>query len=378
MGIGTQSGKVTDINADVIKYINSKGAPSQVPVKDVFLLIGGNGSFLVPYRMDFTSKGSQFSINKFTGSSGSGNTSDRIYSTDGKIIEGIVMKETKKAFTINDHGNTYDLDIKRIAVVVYHDKRHNVISPIITAADVLWTIQDEEEKNETRRLAELDKAESIKKADAQVKPVVKDTQAKTVAAVQKQDPPIQQPAPTNPPPAAKSVKFEDIASNVSREEFEKKALDKTKKLNEYLKVLCNKTADYNERNKAVDLAVTLFINEDAIVQTSSLNSDQRTNHKIRAYLKAIKLYNYDKVEIEWTKLQYVSNLKKAPDGNYYGTVSFEQVFRGYLDGKVVYEDLTVKTGEVILKSYEKMINGVSQEEWEVLLGDISVKTTKSL
>ncbi|MEP6750492.1 MAG: hypothetical protein ABJB86_22335, partial [Bacteroidota bacterium] len=100
--------------------------------------------------------------------------------------------------------------------------------------------------------------------------------------------------------------------------------------------------------------------------------------KIRAYLKAIKLYNYDKVEIEWTKLQYVSNLKKAPDGNYYGTISFEQVFRGYLDGKVVYEDLTVKTGEVILKSYEKMVNGVSQDEWEVLLGDISVKTTKSL
>ncbi len=122
----------------------------------------------------------------------------------------------------------------------------------------------------------------------------------------------------------------------------------------------------------------LACSENSVVQTSSLNSNELSTYKIKAYLKKIKLENYDKVEIEWTKLQYVSNLKKGPDGNYYGTISFEQVFKGYRDGKIAYEDITVKTGEVILKAYEKMINGETHEQWDVMLGDISVKTTKSL
>ncbi|MEP6750993.1 MAG: hypothetical protein ABJB86_24875, partial [Bacteroidota bacterium] len=313
MGIGTQSGKVTDINADVIRYINAKGTASQVPVKDVFLIFSSNGNYLVPYRMDFTNKASQFSIKKFMGSPAAGGATDKIYTTDGKIIAGTVLKESKKAFAINDNGNKYDLDIKRIGVVVYHDGRHNVVSPIITATDILWTMQDEAEKNENKRLADIAKAETARDMaavqvkpvekdtpvqsvakDAPVKPTPKDTQQKAIVSAQKQDTPVKGTAAARTP-AGQSVKFEDIASNVSKEAFEKKALDKTKKLNEYLKVLCDKSADYNERNKAVDLAVMLFINEDAIVQTSSLNSDQRTNHKIRAYLKAIKLYNYDKV-----------------------------------------------------------------------------------
>lgn len=394
MGIGTQSGKITDINTDEIKFINAKGAPSQVNVKDVFLLFNGRGGYLVPYKMDFTNKRSKDVISIFLNPPPTTpRLADYIYTTDGKLIKGNIIKETKKSFTIGDNANKYDLDAKRIAAVIYKDGRHNLVSAVITAADVLWAVYEEDAKNDSKsntgtvQTAPV-KADPVKVDTNAVKtapPAVNEIKKQEVVVQPKKDTEGKKPVPVpdstsraTPPPAVHTTKFEEVITNVSREEFEKKAITKTNQLNEYLKVLCNKTSDYDERNKAVDLAVTLFINEDATVQTSSLNSDNRTTYKIKKYLQTIKLYNYDKVDIEWTKIQYVSNLKKGPDGNYYGTISFEQVFRGYIDGKVAYEDLTVKTGEVVLKAYQKMVNGGSTEEWDVLLGDISVKSTKSL
>ena len=64
------------------------------------------------------------------------------------------------------------------------------------------------------------------------------------------------------------------------------------------------------------------------------------------------------------------------DGNYYGTVSFEQVFRGFIDGRIVYEDLTKKSATVVLKAYEQNKEGSTTDAWDVMLSDIGVKYTK--
>ena len=40
------------------------------------------------------------------------------------------------------------------------------------------------------------------------------------------------------------------------------------------------------------------------------------------------MVQYDNIEIEWTNVQYVRDVKRGVDGNFYGVVSFEQVFRG--------------------------------------------------
>ena len=176
----------------------------------------------------------------------------------------------------------------------------------------------------------------------------------------------------------RTLRFEDVAGNISKAEFEKKALQKTNQLNIYLKVICDRSADYEEINKAIDQSMGLFVDENAMIETSSVNRNDVKRYKVRNYLSHIKLIKYDKIEIEWTNVQYVSDLKQGPDGNYYGVVSFEQVFRGYRDGKLIYEDVTRKNTNVVLKTYEKNIDGNTKSLWDVLLSDIGVISTKSL
>ncbi len=66
------------------------------------------------------------------------------------------------------------------------------------------------------------------------------------------------------------------------------------------------------------------------------------------------------------------------DGNLYGTVSFEQEFRGYRDNQLVYSDVTIKNANVVLKTYDKTYEGTTQKIWDVLLCDVGVSATKSL
>jgi hypothetical protein len=58
-------------------------------------------------------------------------------------------------------------------------------------------------------------------------------------------------------------------------------------------------------------------------------------------------------------------------------VSFEQTFRAYRDGRLVYEDETKKTTEVQLIVYERSLRGNSIQQWDVMLSDVEVLATKT-
>lgn len=178
--------------------------------------------------------------------------------------------------------------------------------------------------------------------------------------------------------SAARARVSSLLGNVSRKEFEAKAEKKTAQFTDYLKILCDKTASYEELNKAVNQAITLFVNEDAVVEISSNNRNSILRLKIRDYLKKVKQIQYDKIEIKWTHVQYVSDLKPGPDGNFYGTVSFEQEFKGYRDGRLVYSDITLKHANVVLKTYAKTYEGSTRRIWDVLLSDVGVVATKTL
>jgi len=75
-------------------------------------------------------------------------------------------------------------------------------------------------------------------------------------------------------------------------------------------------------------------------------------------------------------VDYVSNIRKGSDGKYYGLVSFEQTFRGYNDGRLVYEDETKKTTEVRLIVYDRNLRGNAIQQWDVLLSDVEILGTK--
>jgi hypothetical protein len=178
--------------------------------------------------------------------------------------------------------------------------------------------------------------------------------------------------------SATKARVNALLGSVTRKEFEEKAEKKTVQFTDYLKVLCDKTAGYEELDKAVSQAMTLFVNEDATVEVSSNNRNAVLRLKIRDYLKKVKQIQYDRIEVKWTHVQYVSDLKPGPDGNLYGTVSFEQEFRGYRDGKLVYSDVTLKHANVVLKTYNKSYEGGTRKIWDVLLSDVGVVATKTL
>lgn len=170
--------------------------------------------------------------------------------------------------------------------------------------------------------------------------------------------------------------FEAVAGNVNKSEFEAKASQKTNQFSAYLKILCDKSAPQDERNKAINLALDLFVNEDAIVQTSSITTGSIDSLKIKRYLLKVKMLNYDKIELDWTNVSYVTDVRLAPDNTWRGTITFEQTFKGYRDGQVVYKDITTKKAEVIMKAYTKNVEGQRVSDWDVLLGDIGVKWTE--
>jgi len=86
--------------------------------------------------------------------------------------------------------------------------------------------------------------------------------------------------------------------------------------------------------------------------------------------------NYDKVNIEWYNIEYVSDLQKQPDGTYVGVITIYQKFQAFDKEKgLVYQDVTKKDVTVYVKRKETQIGGRLIGFWDVMLGDIRVKET---
>jgi hypothetical protein len=168
---------------------------------------------------------------------------------------------------------------------------------------------------------------------------------------------------------------EAMLGNVSNEEFKKKALAKIKEFQNCLRILCGIQSSNEAQDYAVDQAVSLFV-EGAIIEVSSAQSNEKKHLRVRDFLEKLRNLPYDGIIITFSHVDYVSNIRKGADGKYYGLVSFEQTFRAYRDGHVVYVDETKKTTEVQLVVYEKNLRGNSVQQWDVMLSDVEVVGTK--
>ena len=156
--------------------------------------------------------------------------------------------------------------------------------------------------------------------------------------------------------------------------FQEKGMIKVNTFKNYLNKIGNKSISQTEGIDAIKNALKLFYGQ-TFVQVSSTSRPDKPKFPTKTYLERVRALNYDKVEIEWAECQYTSNLRKAPDGNYYGYIKFRQRFKGIKDGKVIYEDITDKTIAVILKAYDKAIEGEKVENFDIFLGDIDVMQT---
>ena len=153
------------------------------------------------------------------------------------------------------------------------------------------------------------------------------------------------------------------------------ALEKVRDLSKYVKLIGSKNTPWSEANRVIDRAEELFA-PDAEIGVSSLAKTKIEYYKVRQYLERLMRLNYDRVEIDWYKIQYVSDLQRQPDGTYVGVITIFQTFKGYdAECRLIYQDTTKKDITVYVKRKETQIGGRLIGFWDVLLGDMRVKET---
>ncbi len=124
----------------------------------------------------------------------------------------------------------------------------------------------------------------------------------------------------------------------------------------------------------MDRAEELFA-PGAEIGVSSLNRKKVRYFKVRQYLTHLMTLNYDRVNIDWFNIQYVSDLQKQPDGKYVGVITIYQKFEGVTKEGLKYVDTTKKDITVYVERKTTQIDGMQIGFWDVMLGDIRVKET---
>lgn len=315
---------VSDVQGATIKYkrLENLQGPDYVSLKqDVLLVFKSNGDFMLPGSGGWI-KGADAEVHK-------------IITQDHQIFPAkyVEVKGDKVSYVDASNNKSYEVNAKELLVIIYKDGKHKMFAD---ASDV---------------------AAGLEKVTASIhtysEPGGKSTPAAAVEA--------------------------DGYINLTEEQltyFAEKAEQKGNDMGKYLRVISDKTENEEDKLYAIKAAITLFLSDTSKVEVSSLNRKEKRQFYIGEYLERLRLIPYDKVELAWFKAQFVSRFRKGEDGKYYGMLAAQQLFRGYLDNKVVYQDVTEKNIEVVLARYEVFDAGVKKQKWDVFLSDISVQQTR--
>ena len=158
-------------------------------------------------------------------------------------------------------------------------------------------------------------------------------------------------------------------------DFKDKALRKTKAFSNYISIASDKSKKEIQKNKAIDLAVKLFMNDSNMIEVSSLYNPTK-RYKIRAYLNKLKLLPYVIVKVSWYDIFFASDFVRRPDGRYEAVATIYQRFEGVNNEFGHYIDITKKNIKIIIEQREILTGDITELKWEVFLGDIKVEETK--
>lgn len=161
-----------------------------------------------------------------------------------------------------------------------------------------------------------------------------------------------------------------------KQHFKDKALQKSIYLGKYLTLISDKNEKDDDRLYAKVQAIKLFATDSAKVEVSSVNREAKQQFMIGEYLDRIYMLPYDKVELIWINAQFIGSFRKGDNGKYYGIVTAQQLFRGFNEDKIVYQDVTEKNIEIELARYDVIDEGHKKVKWDVFLSDISVQQTR--
>ena len=154
------------------------------------------------------------------------------------------------------------------------------------------------------------------------------------------------------------------------------ALEKVRDLSKYIALVGSKETPWSEAQRVIQRAEELFM-PGSEMGVSSLSRPEINYFKVREYFERLMRLNYQKVNIDWYNIEYVSDLEQQPDGTFVGVITIFQRFEGFDKEKgLVYKDTTKKDITIYVKRKETQIGGRVIGFWDVLLGDIRVKETR--
>ncbi|MDA0314801.1 MAG: hypothetical protein O2829_05125 [Bacteroidetes bacterium] len=170
---------------------------------------------------------------------------------------------------------------------------------------------------------------------------------------------------------------QDNISSKRKQAIDSLALEKVKDLSKYIAIIGNKETQFSEANRVMDRADELFATG-AEMGVSSINTKEIAYYKVRRYFERLMALNYDKINITWYDIQYVSDLERQPDGRYVGVITVYQRFEGTsIETGMNYKDTTKKDITIYVEKKQTQIAGRTIEFWDVMLGDIRVTETSA-
>lgn len=171
------------------------------------------------------------------------------------------------------------------------------------------------------------------------------------------------------------VNAQDILNKQRKAAIDSLALEKVRDLSKYISIIGSKETPFSEANRVIERTLELFV-DDAQMGVSSLYREEIKYYPVRKYLERLMALNYDKINIKWYDIQYISDLELQPDGRYVGVITIYQRFEGTTDDGMVYKDTTKKDITVYVEKKQTQISGRLIDFWDVLLGDIRVAETQ--
>jgi hypothetical protein len=171
-----------------------------------------------------------------------------------------------------------------------------------------------------------------------------------------------------------AVIAQDNLSKQRKMAIDSLALEKVRDLSKYVSIIGSKETPFSEANRVIERTLELFTDE-AQMGVSSLNREEIKYYPVRKYLERLMALNYDKINITWYNIEYISDLELQPDGRYVGVITIYQRFEGTTEEGMKYVDTTKKDITVYVEKKQTQISGRLIDFWDVLLGDIRVAET---
>ena len=332
-----------EANDSEVRALEQKGS-NQIkrgyPREDVLVAFNSYGLFFLIEHVSSNPEISRTSLERFYNTSGL-STDLLITTTPVKVIPVTVSMYSDAVNYLTKDGKPASMNKNDVVAIIFKNGEHKFFKSPAEVIDLLKIANDS--------VREYFKSPDKKNQQVATDTISSDHEAKA------------------------NVKLELTEQDLK--EYKQKSLDKVEQFSNYLQLIADKSFSMNDRETAITNALKLFL-PNSTIQVSSKSRKKPTTLSLEAYLKRLKMLPYGKVQIKWTNIEYVKELKQKADGNFYGIIVGSQKFTGYAKQgqSISYSDVTKKSVEVKIAPDSKEVDGETKINWTVLLGEIGVES----